>query len=253
MDKKSRAQAIKDFTIFDDAYMQAFFNNDIPNTELVLRIILDKPDLKVETVGIQQRLINSQGHDGVVDVLATDKIGKIYNIEIQNDMREATPRRARYYSSLLDTNHLEEGEDYSKLPETYIIFITKGDYFKLDEPIHNIEMAIKKHLDVDVNYGVHLIYVNGNYRGDDPLGLLMKDFSCKNPADMYYNSIREKTDKLKADGGVLMHGPVMDKLIREEIIANDLEYIKRGVLSKEEVAKQLKLSIEEIDELLAKK
>ncbi len=252
MDKKSRAQAIKDFTIFDDAYMQAFFNNDIPNTELVLRIILDKPDLKVETVGIQQRLINSQGHDGVVDVLATDKIGKIYNIEIQNDMREATPRRARYYSSLLDTNHLEEGEDYSKLPETYIIFITKGDYFKLDEPIHNIEMAIKKHLDIDVNYGVHLIYVNGNYRGDDPLGLLMKDFSCKNPADMYYNSIREKTDKLKANGGVLMHGPVMDKLILQEKVELLQELVKEGQLTKELAARKLNLSVEEFENFLNK-
>ncbi|MBQ0014653.1 MAG: Rpn family recombination-promoting nuclease/putative transposase [Oscillospiraceae bacterium] len=252
MDKKSRAQAIKDFTIFDDAYMQAFFNNDIPNTELVLRIILDKPDLKVETVGIQQRLINSQGHDGVVDVLATDKIGKIYNIEIQNDMREATPRRARYYSSLLDTNHLEEGEDYSKLPETYIIFITKGDYFKLDEPIHNIEMAIKKHLDIDVNYGVHLIYVNGNYRGDDPLGLLMKDFSCKNPADMYYNSIREKTDKLKADGGVLMHGPVMDKLILQENTEMLIRLYKKGKITKEAIAEELKISLDDVEKLLSK-
>lgn len=252
MDKKSRAQAIKDFTIFDDTYMQAFFNNDIPNTELVLRIILDKPDLKVETVGIQQRLINSQGHDGVVDVLATDKIGKIYNIEIQNDMREATPRRARYYSSLLDTNHLEEGEDYSKLPETYIIFITKGDYFKLDEPIHNIEMAIKKHLDIDVNYGVHLIYVNGNYRGDDPLGLLMKDFSCKNPADMYYNSIREKTDKLKADGGVLMHGPVMDKLILQENTEMLIRLYKKGKITKEAIAEELKISLDDVEKLLSK-
>ncbi len=50
-----------------------------------------------------------------------------------------------------------------------------------------------------------------------------------------------------------MHGPVMDKLIREEIIENNLKYVKRGVLSKEEVAKELNLSIEEIDELLAKK
>ncbi len=252
MDKKSRAQAIKDFTIFDDAYMQAFFNNDIPNTELVLRIILDKPDLKVETVGIQQRLINSQGHDGVVDVLATDKIGKIYNIEIQNDMREATPRRARYYSSLLDTNHLEEGEDYSKLPETYIIFITKGDYFKLDEPIHNVEMIERKHLDIDVNYGVHLIYVNGNYRGDDPLGLLMKDFSCKNPADMYYNSIREKTDKLKVDGGVLMHGPVMDKLILQENTEMLLRLYKKGKITKEDIADELKISLDDVEKLLSK-
>ncbi len=80
----------------------------------------------------------------------------------------------------------------------------------------------------------------------------MKDFSCKNPADMYYNSIREKTDKLKADGGVLMHGPVMDKLILQENTEMLIRLYKKGKITKEAIADELKISLDDVEKLLSK-
>lgn len=257
-DKSRRTELIRDFTIFDDAYMQAFFNNDIESTEFVLKIILKMPTLKVETVSIQQRLLNSQGHEGIVDVLATDEEGKIYNIEIQNDMFAAPPRRGRYYSSLIDTNFLEEGKPYETLPETYVIFITRGDYFKLKESIYEIEMTVKNHPDIEPNYGVHLLYVNGDYRGTDDIGNLMKDFCCSNPDDMCYNEIKEKARRIKDIGEGydmrLQHSKLTQefldedrKEVVEELIRLDpnvsLEYLANGTNLPLEVVEEIAESV----------
>ena len=39
--------------------------------------------------------------------------------------------------------------------------------------------------------GSHILYVNGKYTGDDPVGHLMHDFRCSNPAEMYSDVLRE--------------------------------------------------------------
>lgn len=256
MSTKRKNELLRDFTIFDDAFMQAFFNNDIPNTEFVLKIILKMPTLKVKTVTIQQRLLNTQGHEGVVDVLATDEEGKLYNIEIQNDMSEAPPKRGRYYNSLLDTNYLEEGKPYSSLPETYIIFITRGDYFKRGEAKYEIEMFVNNHFDINPNYGVHLIYVNGDYRGDDDLGNLMKDFCCNNPDDMCYNEIKEKARRIKDIGEGydmrLQHSKLSQEYLiedRKELIEDIFTNGNSLNLSDEQIASAFQLPIKLVQEI----
>ena len=41
------------------------------------------------------------------------------------------------------------------------------------------------------------MYVNGRYRGDDDIGLLMRDFSCTNADEMTYNEFAERVRYLK--------------------------------------------------------
>ena len=36
--------------------------------------------------------------------------------------------------------------------------------------------------------GTHILYVNGEYRGDSDLGKLMHDFNCMDAEDMYFDS-----------------------------------------------------------------
>ena len=123
-------QLIQQYCLMDDSYMTAFFKDNIEATELVLRILLRKDDLQVKKVTVQDVIKNLQGHSATLDVVAIDNKGKIYNIEVQNAVSEAHPRRARYYSSILDANSLPKGDDYEALPDTYMIFITKADRFQ---------------------------------------------------------------------------------------------------------------------------
>ena len=86
---------IQDFRLIDDDFMNACFDNNIEATELVLRIIMDKPGLKVTSMRTQKSMKNLFGRDVVLDVDAMDETGKLYNIEIQRADRDAHSKRAR--------------------------------------------------------------------------------------------------------------------------------------------------------------
>ena len=88
---------------------------DYACVELVLRIILEKEDIKVEDVKTQYKMKNFQGRSIIMDIYATDSFGKKYNIEIQRSDRGARARRARYHSSLMDADVAEPGEKLENL------------------------------------------------------------------------------------------------------------------------------------------
>ena len=65
-------QVIQRFRLLDDTFMTAVFDGDIEATQLVLRIILDKSDLIVETSRAQHLLKNLQDRSSQLDIHAYD-------------------------------------------------------------------------------------------------------------------------------------------------------------------------------------
>ena len=104
-------QRIKRLRLFDDDFFTKCFEGSPECTELLLHIILEKPDLRVVEVKVQYTIKNLQGWSVRLDIFAVDSAGKRYNIEIQRDDRGAGARRARFNSSLIDANILLEGDD----------------------------------------------------------------------------------------------------------------------------------------------
>ena len=49
--------------------------------------------------------------------------------------------------------------------------------------------------------GSHIIYVNGSYKGDDPVGKLVHDFGCKRSDEMYYNELSNGVRHFKETEG----------------------------------------------------
>lgn len=65
----------------------------------------------------------------------------------------------------------------------------------------------------------HIIYVNGEYRGDSDIGKLMHDFNCTNADDMNFKLLADKTRYLKENPkGVSEMCKVMEEL-RDESYA----------------------------------
>ena len=62
-------------------------------------------------------------------------------------------------------NTLNPGENFEKLPETYVIFITRKDVLGYDLPIYHIGRSIKE-MDEDFKDESHIIYVNSANRED---------------------------------------------------------------------------------------
>lgn len=130
----------------------------------------------------------------------TDDRGKVYNIEVQRENSGAKPRRARYNGALLDANCKDSGKYGGMLLETFVIFITEKDYWKEGLPLYKFERkCVNSGSDISFDDGLHIIYVNGAYRGKDKIGDLMHDFSCANPDDMKSVALRKSVSPYKKD------------------------------------------------------
>lgn len=63
---------------------------------------------------------------------------------------------------------------------------------------------------------LHIVYVNGEYRGDSAIGKLMHDFNCTNADDMNYDLMAERTRYLKENPeGVREMSAIMEELCNE--------------------------------------
>ena len=234
--KAEYKKKIQEFCLMDDTFMSKVFKKC---TEELLRIILEKDDLKVKSVKTQYVIDNLQGHSIRLDICAADGKGKIYDIEIQNDNSGAVPKRARYNSSIIDANELEKGEDYSKLPETYIIFITKNDILGGNKLIYHIDRTIKEMRNCYFGDEAHIIYIYSQKKSRTELGKLMHDFYCKNADEMCNKTLAKRVKHFKEDGkGVNEMCAIMDELRKEAIIENNLEHIKKIMLIYDVTAKK---------------
>ena len=63
-------QKIKEFCLMDDTFMSRVFDENIECTELILRIILDMPELKVRQVKTQYMITILLGHSVRMDIKA---------------------------------------------------------------------------------------------------------------------------------------------------------------------------------------
>lgn len=240
---------IKEFRLLDDDFMTKVFENDYECTELILHIIMQNKDLQVKETRTQYSIKSLVGRSARLDIYAVDSTGKKYNIEVQRADRGAVAQRARYNSSLLDANSLLPGMDFNSLVETYVIFITERDIIGQGEPIYHIDRIIRE-TGKAFDDGAHIIYVNGAYRDETPIGRLMHDFACKNPDEMYFNILADKTRYFKEDEkGVADMCKIVEDLIEEEKKEIALNLLRDGKLEKGEIARVCNLTLEQVEEL----
>ncbi|MBQ1441815.1 MAG: hypothetical protein IIZ08_07855 [Clostridia bacterium] len=189
-------ERIRRLRLIDDDFFRVCFKDDKEGAEFILRIILDKDDLKILTMRTQYSVKNLQGHSVILDVFATDSDQICYNIEIQRADSGAIPKRARYISSVIDANLLHSADDYAVLPRSYVIFITENDVIGEGRLIYHIDRVITESGNV-FDDGSHIIYVNASYRDESALGKLMHDFTCAEPKKMYYAPLKERAKQFK--------------------------------------------------------
>ena len=183
----------------DDDFLRCILRDNIPLSQFILRILVNKPDLVITEIETQKDLKRLAGARSIcVDAYGTDSEGKKYNLEIQRSSLGAGVHRARYHASSMDIENLDAGQSFSDLPETFTIFVTEEDYFNRGKPVYPIE-RMNLATGEPFNDGSHILYVNGKYRDDTAIGKLMHDFSCWDPDDMNYKELKEVTRYYKED------------------------------------------------------
>lgn len=149
----------------------------------------------------------------------------------------------------MDANSSVPGSSFDDLPESYVIFITENDVWGGNQPIYHIERVIKE---TGKNFPdeSHIIYVNGSYRDETPLGKLMYDFSCRDPKDMNYKLLADRTRYFKEnEKGVATMCKIVEDLISEEKKEIALKMLRDGKLEKEEIANYFGLTLDEVEVL----
>lgn len=248
-------QRLRGFRLLDDDFLTKCFDGDPQYIQLVLRIVLEMPDLEVVDVRTQVFVENLLNRSVRLDVLATDSAGRKMNVEIQRADKGAGRKRARYNSSMMDANLLQKGADFDTLPETYVVFITEHDVIGKGKPLYRIGRYI---FDTGERFddGSHILYVNGEYRDETPIGKLMHDFSCTDPADMYYGKLADRVRFFKeSKEGVAIMCRAMEDM-RNQTLKEGMKEVARRMLmagryALEEISEISGLSLDEVKKLQA--
>ena len=211
-------QRLRGFRLLDDDFLTMCFVGDPQSIQLVLRIVLEMPDLEVVDVHTQVFVENLLNRSVRLDVLATDSADRKMNVEIQRADKGAGRKRARYNSSMMDANLLRKGEDFDD--------------------------------------GSHILYVNGEYRDETPIGKLMHDFSCTDPADMYYDKLADRVRFFKeSKEGVAIMCKVMEDMRTQAALERAKTVVYRmlaaGKYSLEEIADMTEVSLDEVKKMKA--
>lgn len=242
----------------DDDFMTVCLADNFEGIELILRILLKRKNIKIQSIRTQDTLKNLWGRSAVLDIHAIDDKNQEFDVEIQRSDNGAGAKRARHNSSLLDAHILKPGDSTENIPDSYVIFITEHDIMDAKQPIYPVERYITiGERNVLFGDGSHILYVNGEYRGSDEIGKLMHDFSCTNPDDMYYEPLAQKARYYKKnEKGVKAMSKILEDMRNQAALdsakATAERMIKKGKLSLEEIADYIPvLTLEELKQLEA--
>ena len=106
----------------------------------------------------------------------------------------------------------------------------------------------------------HIIYVNGEYRGDSEIGRLMHDFGCTDADDMNFELLADRTRYLKNNPkGVSEMCKIIEDMrneeraegMREGMITAALRMLEAGKYALEEIVSISGLSLDEVKKLQA--
>ncbi len=165
---------IQQMNIVDDIFFQKIAE-DKDVCEEILRIILQKPKLRVIESQTQRFLRNVGAHSVILDLLCEDENGALINVEMQKSDDDDHVRRVRFNSSNIDTSFTEKGLDYKDLPDIYVIFISEFDMFQENKTIYHLETIIKE-TGTSVDDGIHRIFVNCTVDDGSEIAELMQYF-----------------------------------------------------------------------------
>ena len=247
---------IENFRLMDDTFMSKCLENAPECIELILQIILGKKDLKVVKSQTEYPIKSLQGRGVRFDVFARDSEGKEYDIEIQRAKDGAEPKRARYNSALMDANALKAGEDFDKLRDTYVIFITENDMMKRGKDTYSYQR--RDDMGECLGDGTHIIYVNGATHSKSDIGKLMHDFLCSNAAEMYFDILKRQVSHFKdSDEGRHVMCKAVEEFAerrearckRETMIATAKRLLANGKLMLKEIAECTGLSLAQVKKL----
>ena len=209
---------IKNFTIMNDIFMRNVLKKK-ECTEYILQVIMEDEGITVIDQALQKDYKNLQGRSATLDCVAKDASNRQFNVEIQGDNEEASPKRARYHCGLLDMNILNPRESFDAILGFHL-------------PIYHIDKEIIETKEA-FDDGQHIIYVNASRRDSTELGHLMHDLHCKDASEMYSDILSTRVRELKeSEKGMKEMCKELEEIYNEGEQSGVQKGIQKGELKK---------------------
>ena len=241
--------------------------------EEILRVFLQDSYLKVLNNKSQYAITNIDRRSVILDAYCELRDGKRVNIEVQNADNVNHQKRVRYYSSVLTTSLMKKGENFDNVPEVCMIYICNFDIFRENKSLYLIKRVIDGS-NTEVDNGLKEIYISANINDGSELSELMRVFTKD---DCYSNNF-PVTSKMKYDFKYVKEGNKMTDAMKEiyEIFEEEskdvwikegrkegrkegikegainilLTLVKDGIISIEEAAKRVNISVSKFEKYL---
>ena len=93
---------------------------------------------------------SATAHGIRVDIYLRDDKGTVYSIEMDTSGSASVyARRMRFNQSAIDRNNLKKGEDYTNLPDTFLIVVGREDFFRKGLALYRRKMLIEGYASPD--------------------------------------------------------------------------------------------------------
>lgn len=158
MNSSEVREIVRSLNLIDDDFFQ-FFARDKDAVEEMLQILLNDPNLKVETVHPQEALKNLSGRSVILDALVQLSDGRLCNVEVQKRNDDDHQRRVRYNASCISTAFAEAGKKFKNLHDVIVVFISKFDVFKKGYTVYHVDRILRETGDI-VHNGLEEVYIN---------------------------------------------------------------------------------------------
>lgn len=195
-------QKFEQVKITDDLMFCTVFQNEEDCRKLLERI-LQIHITEIEVVQEQKNMkgpIQSKGSR--LDIYVRDDKMNSYDIEMQLVNSEELILRSRYYHSEMDMYQIKQGQDYTDLKQSIVIFICDFDPFKDGKSIYTFEATCRENKDIILADKRKTIFAN--LRGDregieqDTVNLL-DYFRTGEPTDEFTRGLQGKVEQLRND------------------------------------------------------
>ncbi len=197
--REQRVKRMRSLTLMSDTFMSVALN-DIPACQYVLRTLTGIESLNVKEVRTQYRVSKTDSRDAILDVLAEDASGKLYNLEIQRLNTVDHARRTRFYGAMIDSSYLEKGTTYADLPEVYIFYLSETDIWQEGHTIYEVEKHFKN-TKIPYDDGLHIVYVNAAIDDGSKIAAMMQYFKASDPEDQTQGELSKRVRYLKSEEG----------------------------------------------------
>lgn len=137
-----------------------------------------------------------QGADGM-------SVHNVYDLEPHLQKNLAFPRHNRFYQAKIDSRYMRSGEnDFTKLPNLYIITITNYDPFGQDYMMYTFANSCKEVKELEYDDGLTFIYfyTGGHNGGSEEIRAMLRYFQSSTPDNVTNEDTKEihqYTNKVK--------------------------------------------------------